>query len=330
MKKRSTSLLARVGIVAVVAIVAATIGGAAARSAVSFGLGSTTVYSSVDSNSAGQAEAFKAVSSGGGKASSIVVYVDSGSRAGALFAGLYADASGHPGSLLAQGKLSSPAGGAWNTVQLSGTPSISAGASYWIAILGSGGTFAFRDAKSGSSSNPSETASQTGLSSLPSGWKTGSTYKDGPLSAYVVGSISDGAAPSVPTALRTRDLGATSFTLLWSASTDDVGVTGYNVFRGSTNIGHTAGGTSFGVTGLTCGSTNSFSVSAYDAAGNTSAQSSALSVKMPACADTTAPSAPTGLAVSNVTRTDFDLAWTPSTDNVGVTGYRVYLNSAMA
>lgn len=46
-------------------------------------------------------------------------------------------------------------------------------------------------------------------------------------------------------------------------------------------------------------------------------------------ADTTAPTAPTNLAASNITATSLSLAWTASTDNVGVTGYDVYMNDAL-
>jgi chitodextrinase len=321
----------RLGLLAAIAAAAVTVGGASARSAVTLGLGSTSVYSRVDSNSPGSAEAFRAVAGGSGQASALTVYVDSGSSATALVAGLYADASGHPGTLLAQGRLSgSPVRGAWNTVPLSSTASIRSGSTYWIAILSPSGALKFRDARSGSSSNPSETSAQTGLTSLPSGWRTGKSYRDGPLSAYAVGTVADTAAPSVPTGLHTESLGSTSLTLLWTASTDNVGVTGYDVYLGSTNIGHTAGGTSFGVTGLTCGTSYSFSVAAYDAAGNSSAKSSPLVVSTPACPDTTAPSTPGSLAIGNVTATGFSLSWSASTDNVGVDGYRAYLNGATA
>lgn len=45
-------------------------------------------------------------------------------------------------------------------------------------------------------------------------------------------------------------------------------------------------------------------------------------------ADTQAPSTPTGLSASNVTSTTVDLDWNASTDNVGVTGYKIYINGA--
>jgi hypothetical protein len=60
-----------------------------------------------------------------------------------------------------------------------------------------------------------------------------------------------------------------------------------------------------------------------DAAGNLSAYSSIATATTPAPADTTAPSAPTGLTATAISTTRIDLGWTASTDNVGVTGYRV-------
>src|SRR5207237_3690210 len=70
---------------------------------------------------------------------------------------------------------------------------------------------------------------------------------------------------------------ASSVTLGWTASADDVGVTGYLVFRGGTQVG-TPTGTSFTDTGLAPGTTYVYTAQARDAAGNTSAASAALSV----------------------------------------------------
>lgn len=86
----------------------------------------------------------------------------------------------------------------------------------------------------------------------------------------------------------------------------------------------TATTNSFNVTGLASSTTYSMTVKAKDAAGNTSAASTALSVKT--TADTTAPSAPTGLAASVVATTSFTLKWTVSTDNVGVASYVIFKN----
>ncbi len=87
----------------------------------------------------------------------------------------------------------------------------------------------------------------------------------------------DTTAPTAPASLRSTSISSTSVALAWNASTDNVGVTGYKVFRGSTQVG-TATGTSFTVGGLSAATAYTFTVRAHDAAGNTSAASNALSV----------------------------------------------------
>ncbi|MFF4650613.1 glycoside hydrolase family 6 protein [Streptomyces sp. NPDC001380] len=98
----------------------------------------------------------------------------------------------------------------------------------------------------------------------------------------VTGGGGDTQAPSVPTGLRSTGTTSSSVSLSWTASTDDTGVTAYDVYRGGTKVGTTAG-TSYTDTGLTAATAYSYTVKARDAAGNTSAASTALSV-------TTAPS----------------------------------------
>ena len=139
----------------------------------------------------------------------------------------------------------------------------------------------------------------------------------------------DTAAPSVPTGLHPTSVTTTSITLAWTASTDDVGVTGYTKYRGNVNIG-TSAGTSSSATGLACGTTYSFAVDAYDAAGHHSAHSATLNVATSPCADSAAPSVPGGLHTTALTTTSIALAWNASTDNVGVTGYTTYRNGAAA
>lgn len=131
----------------------------------------------------------------------------------------------------------------------------------------------------------------------------------------------DTTPPSVPTGV-TATAGESKVTLSWTASTDNVGVTGYNVYRNGTKVGSSST-TSYSDTGLTDGTTYSYTVTAYDAAGNQSAQSSPAVNATPV--DTTAPSTPTGLQATPGDTT-VALTWTASTDNVGVTGYDVYRN----
>ncbi|MFJ1792550.1 glycoside hydrolase family 6 protein [Kitasatospora griseola] len=85
---------------------------------------------------------------------------------------------------------------------------------------------------------------------------------------------SDTTAPTAPTGLAATTT-ATSVALTWSAATDNVGVTGYDVYRGSTLVGSTAG-TSYTDTGLTASTAYSYTVKARDAAGNVSPASAAL------------------------------------------------------
>ena len=66
-------------------------------------------------------------------------------------------------------------------------------------------------------------------------------------------------APSTPTGVGASNIASTSFTLSWTASTDAVGVTGYEVFRGGVSIG-TPSGTTFNVTGLTASTAYSMRV----------------------------------------------------------------------
>lgn len=90
--------------------------------------------------------------------------------------------------------------------------------------------------------------------------------------------VPDTTPPSVPTGLNATNVTATSAMIRWTASTDDSGtVVGYKVFRAGTQVG-TATTTSFTDSGLTAATTYSYTLKAYDAAGNTSAASTALSV----------------------------------------------------
>ncbi|MEN9922338.1 MAG: hypothetical protein RL097_615, partial [Candidatus Parcubacteria bacterium] len=91
----------------------------------------------------------------------------------------------------------------------------------------------------------------------------------------------DAVAPSVPTNLRTTDLKSTSVTLAWNASTDDnSGVAGYSIYRNGTKL-TTVAGTAYTSTNLTANTTYTYTVRAEDAQGNSSADSTPLSVTTP-------------------------------------------------
>lgn len=140
---------------------------------------------------------------------------------------------------------------------------------------------------------------------------------------------SDTIAPSAPTSLAASGTTQTTTNLAWTAATDNVGVTGYDVYQGATLLG-TVATTTYNVTGLTASTAYTFSVKAKDAAGNISAASNVVNVTTLApVADTTAPTAPTSLTASGTTQTTTNLSWTASTDNIGVTGYDVYQGTTL-
>lgn len=150
-------------------------------------LGDQAIGQMTDSKPQGTAEAFKktAAVTGTGMVTSLSVYVNAGSTSTQLVAGLYKDNRGHPDQLLAQGSLSNPKADAWNKILLPAT-SVTAGSTYWIAILSPTGVLQFRD-KVGGAAQPCETSAQTTLTTLPSTWTTGTVYADGPLSGYGAG-----------------------------------------------------------------------------------------------------------------------------------------------
>jgi chitodextrinase len=133
----------------------------------------------------------------------------------------------------------------------------------------------------------------------------------------------DFTAPTAPTNLAAAGTTSTSTQLNWTAATDNVAVTGYEVYQGAT-LKATVATTTYTVTGLTPSTLYSFSVKAKDANNNVSAASNVVDVTT--LADTAAPTAPV-LSASGTTNTTTNLTWTAATDNVAVTGYDVYQNS---
>ena len=100
----------------------------------------------------------------------------------------------------------------------------------------------------------------------------------------VIISGGDTQPPTVPTALTATSVTAHAVSLQWNASTDNVAVTGYTVYRNGTAVGSTGGAAATTYTDLTVAPSTaySFTVDAFDGAGNHSAQSTALQVTTPA------------------------------------------------
>jgi hypothetical protein len=140
----------------------------------------------------------------------------------------------------------------------------------------------------------------------------------------------DRVAPTAPGNLVATAIGSSQIDLTWTASRDDVGVTGYRIERcreiGCTAFAEVAApagtNTTYSDTGLTGAASYSYRVRATDAAGNLSEYSAVASATTQS-PDSEPPSAPGALTAAAVSGTEIDLSWGAATDNVGVTGYRV-------
>ncbi len=88
------------------------------------------------------------------------------------------------------------------------------------------------------------------------------------------GATTDKTAPTAPTNLTATAAGTAQINLSWTASTDNIGVAGYEVWRGSTKI-TTVTTTSYSDTGLTASTAYTYTVKAFDGAANVSGASNA-------------------------------------------------------
>ncbi len=136
----------------------------------------------------------------------------------------------------------------------------------------------------------------------------------------------DTTAPTPPT-LSASATTTTTTNLSWIGATDNVSVTGYDVYKDGILLGSTTSATTYAVTSLTASTTYVFTVKAKDAAGNVSIASNVVSVTTLA-PDTTSPTSPT-LSASGTTSTTTNLSWTSATDNVAVTGYDIYKDGVL-
>ncbi|WP_018759162.1 PQQ-dependent sugar dehydrogenase [Paenibacillus terrigena] len=145
-----------------------------------------------------------------------------------------------------------------------------------------------------------------------------------------VNSTGDVFPPTEPTNLQANRVTDTTANISWTASLDDVGVKGYDLYKDYVLTQANVKDTTYTFTGLTPDTTYQFTVKAKDAAGNISNASSPLTVKTTNQTDTQAPTAPTGLVSPSKTSSSVNLTWTASTDNVGVYAYDIYKSGTLA
>jgi chitodextrinase len=134
---------------------------------------------------------------------------------------------------------------------------------------------------------------------------------------------SDTQAPSAPSALSATASGTSTVDLSWNAAIDNVGVTGYRIFRNGSQVATTTG-TTFTDSGLNPATVYTYSVVAFDAAGNSSSPSGSATATTQSPPDTQVPTTPTSVTATATSFSSIALNWSPSSDNVGVTAYRIY------
>ena len=132
----------------------------------------------------------------------------------------------------------------------------------------------------------------------------------------------DTQPPSAPTGLGVSSAGQTSLALVWDASSDNVGVAGYDVYSNDSFVASPTA-TGYTLTGLLCGTSYTVAVDAFDAAGNRSAKTT-ITTSTAACPDTQPPSPPGTLSASAASSSEVDLSWGAASDNVGVAGYQLF------
>ncbi len=135
---------------------------------------------------------------------------------------------------------------------------------------------------------------------------------------------SDTEAPTTPTNVVASNQATTSMTLTWTASTDNVGVTGYNVYVNNVLTSQTAN-TTISVTNLVPNTSYAFTIEAKDLINNKSTKSTVVNATT--LQDSQAPTVPTNIVASNISGTTFKVTWTTSTDDTAVTGYDVFVDA---
>ncbi|MGL5381176.1 lytic polysaccharide monooxygenase [Clostridium sp.] len=142
--------------------------------------------------------------------------------------------------------------------------------------------------------------------------------------------VEDTQAPTAPTNLISNNQTSNSIELNWEKSTDNIGVSYYNIYRNNIKVGSSKT-TKFIDTDLKADTEYEYIVKAVDNAGNESANSNTIKVKtnqVPEI-DTEAPTAPQNLHSMGETESSIDLHWAKSTDNVGVKEYNVYRDGSL-
>ncbi|EJL61331.1 fibronectin type III domain-containing protein, partial [Flavobacterium sp. CF136] len=141
--------------------------------------------------------------------------------------------------------------------------------------------------------------------------------------------VPDTENPTAASGLAVTGTTSSTVSLSWSAGTDNVAVTSYDIYMDGV-LKTSVSGLTATITGLSASTTYSFYVIAKDAAVNSSPTSNSVNgtttIVIP---DTQNPTAPSNLAVTGSSSSTVSLSWIASTDNIGVTGYDVYVDAVL-
>jgi len=143
----------------------------------------------------------------------------------------------------------------------------------------------------------------------------------------VLPAVTDTQSPSAPTGLTAGTVTSSKVPLSWTASTDDQGVAGYRVFRGATQVGEVAG-TSFTDTTVAASTTYTYTVKAFDGAGNVSEPSNPVTVTTPAPSDTTPPTVSMTAPGEGATVTGTTKLTATASDASGIAGVQFLLDGS--
>jgi chitodextrinase len=133
----------------------------------------------------------------------------------------------------------------------------------------------------------------------------------------------DTQKPSKPTNVLSTTVTSTAITLKWNKSTDNIGILGYAIYKGVDSVGFTHD-TTLSISGLSGCTSYAFTIVAHDFSGNHSPSSDPYTTQTQCGADSQSPTKPANLHMVSITPTTISIAWTASTDNIGVTGYDIY------